>query len=129
MDSPNTNARLSDSGYYVDLEKTQDGHLRIVLNPSGQEQFADIELEHKRHGILAALYRLLDDHLGNGWEFIAPEDIGALTAAPILSEDVTRDDQGNLVSVGRVYWFPEYAITDEIEELRHRATVTFQGVP
>ena len=35
-----------------------------------------------------------------------PEDIGALTDAPILSDDIEYDDEGEVVRVGAVYWYP-----------------------
>lgn len=83
--------------------------------------------ERDAHGIHAALCALLEDHLCNGWEMVPPEDIGALTADPILSDDVLRDEEGRLVEVGRVYWYPDYAVRDEIEELRRDLVLVFQG--
>jgi hypothetical protein len=68
---------------------------------------------------------LLEYHLCNGWEMVPPEDIGALTSAPILSDDVERDDQGKLVRCGHVWWFPEYAVTSELEELMEKGCVEF----
>ncbi len=87
-----------DHGFYVDLQKTDDGNLRIALTESGWENFADIEEEQLAHGTLAALYALLEDHLCDGWEMVPPEDLGALTAAPILSDDIVRDDRGQIVA-------------------------------
>ena len=59
---------------------------------------------------------------------VPPEDIGALTAAPILSDEIVRDDDGRLTAAGRVYWYPDYAVRDEIEELRPDLVHVFQGV-
>ena len=36
-------------------------------------------------------------------------------------------DHGDVMKVGRVYWYPEYAVLDEIEELRHNGFVEFSG--
>jgi hypothetical protein len=83
--------------------------------------------ERDAHGINAALCALLGDHLCNGWEMVPPEDIGALTAAPILSDEIVRDDEGRLTEAGRVYWYPDYAVRDEIEELRRDLVLVFQG--
>ncbi|MGI9061916.1 MAG: hypothetical protein ACR2H5_25460 [Ktedonobacteraceae bacterium] len=41
--------------------------------------------------------------MGNGWSWVRPEDIGALTDAPILSDDIEYDDHGDVVSVGTVF--------------------------
>ena len=59
---------------------------------------------------------------------IPPEDIGALTAASILSDDILRDDQGQVVEVGRVSWYPDHAVRDEIEEIRTKLVIVFSGV-
>ena len=116
-------------GFYVDLQKTDEGHLEIVLNESGREEFETIDEMRSAHGIDAALATLLEDHLGNGWEMVPPQDIGALTSSPILSDEDERDDEEAITEVGRVYWYPEYQVCDEIEELRERLVVLFRGVP
>ena len=117
-----------DHGFYVDLRKTDDGNLSIELTRNGRRDFGTIVGERDAHGIHAALCTLLEDHLCNGWEMVPPEDIGALTAAPILSDDILRDEEGRVTEVGRVYWYPNYAVRDEIEELRAHLTLVFQGV-
>ena len=72
-----------DHGFYVDLHKTDDGNLRITLTRSGRREFGTILAERDAHGIHTALCTLLEDHLGNGWEMVPPEDIGGLAPAPI----------------------------------------------
>ena len=122
-----TNATVS-RGFYVNLEKTPEGNLAIHLTAEGQKEFPTIEAERDARGINAALHLLLEDHLASGWDYVAPEDIGALTAAPILSDNVLWDDAGDVAAVERVYWYPDYQIHDEIEELREKLVIMFQGV-
>jgi hypothetical protein len=117
-----------DHGFYVDLEKTDDGNLHIALTKEGSAEFGTIVEERNKFGIHAALCTLLEDHLCNGWEMVPPEDIGALTTAPILSDDIRRDEDGNVAEVGRVFWYPDYAVRDEIEEIRRDLVLVFQGV-
>ena len=125
---PTPAARPIEHGFYVDLEKAADGNLHIHLNRTGRRNFAEIREHRDAHGINAALYALLEDHVSTGWEMVPPEDIGALTAAPILSDEIVRDDEGRLTEAGRVYWYPDYAVRDEIEELRAHLVLIFQGV-
>lgn len=113
---------------YVDLRQTAQGDLEIALNESGEREFETIEEVRAKLGINAALETLLEDHLCNGWEMVPPEEIGALTSAPILSDEIERDEEGRIVTAGRVYWFPEYQVCDEIEELREKCVVLFRGV-
>ena len=115
-------------GFYVDLEKTEDGNLRIRLNRNGRRNFAEIREQRDAYGINAALYALLEDHLASGWEMVPPEDIGALTAAPIISDEISRDDEGRVTEAGRVYWYPDYQVRDEIEEIRTHLVLVFQAV-
>jgi len=126
---PMMNAEKTSYGFYVDLAKTDDGDLAIVLTREGREESERIEEMRSEHGVHAALETLLEDHLGNGWELVPPEDIGALTSAPILSDEIERDDDGEITEVGRVYWYPDYQVRDEIEALRERLVVVFHGVP
>ena len=115
-------------GFYVDLRKAEDGNLEILLNRNGRRHFATIREERDTFGIHAALCALLEDHLCNGWEMVPPEDIGALTAAPILSDEIGKDEDGRVTEAGRVYWYPDYQVRDEIEELRAHLKLVFQGV-
>lgn len=69
--------------------------------------------------------------LCNGWEWLAPEDIGALTDAPILSNCMSRDDDGTMTAhseCGRecgIFWFPNYMVEDPLETLRDKGEVFF----
>lgn len=49
-------------------------------------------------------------------------------SAPIVSSDIERDDTETLTHIGRVYWFPQYAVQDEIEELKRKAFRLFEDV-
>lgn len=115
-------------GQYVDLEKTGSGDLRILLNATGRTEFELIGEIREKLGIDAALVELLEDHLCNGWELLRPEEIGALTSALLFSDEVDRDDFGEVRAVGRVFWNPDYAVCDEVEQLRDKHVVVFQGV-
>jgi hypothetical protein len=76
-----------------------------------------------------ALVDLLEDHLGNGWDILAPEEIGALTEAPIIAEsdEIFRNDRNEVVLAGKIYYFDKYAILDEIEEFAKGKSVMFSG--
>lgn len=45
------------------------------------------------------------------------EAIGALTSSPILATEVDHNDYGDLVNIGKVYWYPNYMITDPVREI------------
>ena len=112
---------------YVEIVKSIEG-ITLKLTPLGRAELKDLRIDGgmnwaKSHDSILA--DMLEDHLCNGWEFIQPEEIGALTAAPILSDSVTRDDSGNLLKVDQVYWFPDYAVRSELDELYENGEVFF----
>ena len=57
-----------------------------------------------------------------------PEEIGALTDAPILSDDIEYDDEGEVVRVGVVYWYPQYDVADPVAQLLASGSVEFERV-
>ena len=115
-------------GEYVDLIKQQDGTLLIALHEGGREVFDDIEAIRDKLGINGALGELLADHVRHGWVEVLPEEVGALTSAVLVSDHVERDNLGELLDCGHIYWNPGYQVMDEIAELRREGHVLFAGV-
>lgn len=118
--------RILCKGRYLNLK--QSGHNLLLVPTAEGRQEAD-RLADKRIGANRALADLLEDHLGNGWELLDPSEIGAMTEAPILanSDEVFRNDRGEVVLAGKIYYFDKYAIVDEIEEFTRGKSVTFNG--
>jgi len=71
------------------------------------------------------LWDVLEYHLCNGWTWIEPRQIGALTEAPIIARDVEMNDDGDILFVDHIYWYPEYAILDPVAELFEHGFVEF----
>ena len=115
---------------YVTLKKLPKC-LRITLTPEGREELLGRRNEDGNWdaGTDSILQDLLEDYLVNGWEFIRPEEIAALTSAPILSDSAQRNDDGKLTKIGGCYWFPNYAVESEIETLLEKNSVDFDLAP
>lgn len=62
---------------------------------------------------------------------ILPEWIGALTSAPIFSDELDYDggDTDTVSHVGRVWWFPDYQILDPMRILLDTGEVIFPRAP
>ena len=71
------------------------------------------------------------EQLHEKWEFVRPEEVGALTDPPIIAEcdGIERDDDGELTAVGKVAWFPNYMVADPWEALRNRGRVVLALAP
>jgi hypothetical protein len=87
---------------------------RVVITADAE---ARDELKHAfmyRNGI-SGVEQAIAEGLHEKWEFIDARVIGALTDSPILAEcdGIERDENtGDITKVGKVCWFPDYAIKD-----------------
>ena len=130
--------RANSKGKYVTLIQTPNNKLEIVPNPTTIAQFVDENRDHLPTDVLTALegfetpgerrynvwgddqtlYELMDDFLSNGWQNVDPEEISALTDAPIFE-----------APDGRIYWHERYQVESAAEELVLGKTVMFDGAP
>lgn len=120
---PKSKHFLSRSGLYVDLYETPTS-LQLVPTKEGKIEAARLADDSK--GTDNDLHDLLEDHLGNGWEWVEPSEVGAMTEAPILSSNVLRNDDNDVVYVGIMYWHANYMVQDPIALLARGKAVTFQ---
>lgn len=129
MSISEVHSRKTQNGRFVHLRETPHGNLDLVLSQSGREEFPAIESIRKRHGNRPALIVLLADHLASGWELVPPEDLGTPALGPILGREIERDAYGAIITAGRLYWYPEFPIYDEIDELHRQGFLELQGSP
>jgi hypothetical protein len=112
----------------VDFTK-KNGSLVIKLLPEGREFLkGKQDAENWKKGTNPIFLELIEYQLSNGWDLILPEDICALTSSLILSDEAEYNNTGELVKIGRVYWFPDYAVVCELEVLLEKGEITFKGV-
>jgi hypothetical protein len=70
-----------------------------------------------------------------GWEpngslfLLKPEDVGGLTEAPILTDDMSIEDDGSVTVHGNVWWYPSYMLHHFGEELLKDGYVIFPYAP
>lgn len=60
---------------------------------------------------------------------VLPDQIGAITEAPILTDELEIDEAGKVVRLGRVWWFPQYMLKDFAQQLIDTGSVIFSAVP
>ncbi len=114
------------AGKYVDFDTTN-GNLHITLLPEAREDVQEIASSQQLTSD-NKLAEVIEWHIGNGWSFVSPEDVSALTDAPILSDDIEYGNNGQVQRVGVVYWYQEYEIHDPIEQLLKHGFVDFTQV-
>ena len=111
---------------YVNFAK-KNGNLHITLTPEGKQEIQDAISDGKNIDSDDYFRELCEHPLCNGWSEVNPEDVAALTSSLIFSDELEWDDDGEILTVGRVYWFPNYQIESPVETLRANGWVVFQG--
>jgi hypothetical protein len=109
--------------------------MKHTVLPNGNLEFS-LDQEDDKEEILSwpldeVGYRLLEacNLIGNGWDPVAPEWIGALTDAPIITDGATCEDDGAWIVYGRVWWFPNYMVESPYETLCRTGRVIFTFAP
>lgn len=91
---------------YATIEVLPDGNLKLMATDAAREEaywFQDLPEDE-------ALWELTEGIICNSeFEWIQPEEIGALTSSPIIAERFTEGDK---VIHGRTWWAPNYAVED-----------------
>ena len=95
-----------------------DGRLKITADNEGRR-----ELKESWHWAESAVA----EELGDQFQFVLPEWVGALTSSPIITNKLTIGDNGTAEYVGDTWWFPNYQITDPWQELKDRGRVFFDA--
>lgn len=52
-----------------------------------------------------------------------------LTSAPCIAESLAIDDRGRQSVEGRVWWYPDYATQDPLDDLKNRGRAVFTLAP
>ena len=73
------------------------------------------------------LSEALEYQLCNGWGWIDPSEIGALTSGEIVSRETVRDDHGELTECGTIYWNASYMVVDTLDMLKSGESVSWVG--
>lgn len=112
----------------ITYETTPQGDLKFSADQESREELLDILADPDR-GYPRAQDYLVEQVVGNGLEYLRPEAVGALTSAPIFGEDVSWSDSGEVEAAGALFWFPNYAVSDELEVLARTGDVVFPRAP
>lgn len=94
--------------------KIENDVLKITTDSEGQA-----ELKEMGEGVQSddVMYDVFEPVVCNGLAWVAPEDIGALTDAPILSDD-SKDDDDKYPEDAKFYWYPSYQLKSPLCDLR-----------
>src|SRR4051812_47648387 len=106
----------------------QDQNLLVTITQEGRAELDDLSLKLNISDDDKFL-ELIEYQLGNGWEKVLPDEIGALTGGLIITDDIERDDTTNTIkSIGRVYWDSTYQIDSLFNSLLLDGDAILKGI-
>jgi hypothetical protein len=117
-------------GHLVRGIEDRNGDMLVYPTEEITKPDTDVDVDGLRQmATYDALHELFFDWIENGWLWVAPEQIGALTDAPIITQHMTVDDDGNYVPVTKpayVYAHMRYQVDDPVAELLEPGVVRFE---
>lgn len=115
-------------GNFVDFTFDERGNLVITLLPEGREEIE--EMLGGGSSEYDIFYEITESYWTNGWSFVRAEEIDALVdeRTIIMTQERIEDDDGNLLSVGPVYYYPEDQIRSEVDAMINDGFVVMRKV-
>lgn len=116
----------------MELNILPNGNLRIALTDTASRDLIKDLLDTHGDNDTLLLANLLED---TGWQpngrlhLVAPEQISALTDAPIVADELGIADDGTVDHVGKVWWYPSYMLKNFARVLLEDGSVVFTAAP
>ena len=124
---PPTGRPRSSSGRYVEFSFDQVGNLVMTPTADGIEEAREL-IDNNRQSD-SDFTEMIEDHLANGWQMVSASDIGAMTEALFITNDVDIDDQGDVTRIGDAWSnIYHYQISGEVHEFSEGLPVTWRKV-
>ena len=104
----------------------------FVVTASGLELRADYEevgaIRSQYVPEMVGLAMLFERELCNGWTLCDASELGALSEAPVLSQDISLDSAGQHTAPDNAtfYYFARYQVDSVLELLARDGVVVFQ---
>lgn len=89
---------------------TPEGDLRITLTAQGRLDLERLLTQHPDWDDEEIFVELIDHQLMQGWYIIPLQQVRYQTRSLMLTNSVTYDAQGNLITTGKAYWYPQYEV-------------------
>jgi len=114
----------------MNFEILPNGNLKITSTKEDRPYLEDMldTCTDTDHGFMAELLEYTGWASNGRLHQVAAESIGALTDAPILTDEMDFSDEA-FVPTGRIWWFPDYAVVSFAQELIRKGEVAFAAAP
>lgn len=112
----------------MDFKITENGNLEISRTRKDMADLREIRAREPNNDLIQLCEILeLTGWAANGRLYqINPEDVAALTDAPMLADDVSYEDDGTVLVPGNVFWYSNYQVSNFFDVLYKEGKVIFQ---
>ncbi len=111
---------------YTVFKVIEGGNLKISLTPEGKELIEEMRADSTK-GWLDIITELFEYEMCNGYSYVQPEHIGALTSSLIIGDGFIDEDTSiEDINTTNTWWFPDYQVLNEIDELYEKGYIIFQ---
>ena len=108
----------------LEFTELENGKLRITCKKGYKRELRQY---HKQHGEINTFLEYTEHYWANGWGVFPDADVlYQMTNAPVISKDATSEDDGSNTLNGPAWWYPNYMITDFIQEILDHGFVDFE---
>lgn len=105
------------------------GDLKLTAGNAARSELKSLR---ERFGYWQAMADALEGYSCNGsfthFDAGQANPFVGLTSAPCIAEVMDTDDDGRQSVDGRLWWFPDYVIRDDLEELYRKGYVIYNPV-
>ena len=107
------------------------GNVTFVMEGNDREslEMAKDRVGAVDHEFLSDMLDIMGFSGNNIYMPIKPEDVGAITDAPMFTDELSYDYDGMKDVEGDVWWFPNYQVESFADTLFQSGRVTFQKAP
>lgn len=103
------------------------GHLVVSPEPNFCEELIEIKSRCKNFHQIWCEVLHNSGYLGNGWSYFDASELGHLSEAPMLAEDVDYDDDGEVCG-GVFYLLTDYMTVNEFDRLENGESIIFTRI-
>lgn len=110
----------------TEFEKLENGKLRIKFVGNEDDKIEILEMLEKQ-GSNSVLMDITESHWTNSWAVFPDADVlGQMSNCPVICEDGSVEDDGSNTLYGKAWYFPNYMIIGEVDEIVNTGFVDFE---
>jgi len=108
----------------IDLIVLENRKLRLKWDGDEDDRHEILDYEDA-NGSQSALCEILEDYLCNGWSLFDADQLLQLSSAPVLCNDASLEDNGDITLYGQGWYLGSYMVINPIDEILDEGFIDF----